>query len=36
MDGDRRFDGFEEGPTRSSAFYDPTYNYLRSLGLSEL
>ncbi len=29
-------DGSETDPTRSSEFYDPTFNYLRSLGLREL
>lgn len=29
-------EGSDEDPTRSHAFYDPTYHYLRSLGLQEL
>ena len=28
--------GFDEDPTRLPAFYDGTYNYLKSLGLSEI
>lgn len=28
--------GDEKDPTRSGEFYDPTFNYLRSLGLSEI
>lgn len=29
-------DGDPEDPTRSSDFYDPTYHYLKSLGIAEL
>jgi hypothetical protein len=29
-------EGVEQDPTRASEFYDPTYNYLRSLGLNEM
>ena len=29
-------DGAADDPTRSADFYDPTYHYLKSLGLSEL
>ena len=29
-------DGFYEDPTRLPGFYDPTYRYLRSLGINEL
>ena len=28
--------GADDDPTRAADFYDPTYNYLKSLGLSEL
>ena len=28
--------GDDDDPTRSREFYDPTYSYLRSLGLQEL
>jgi hypothetical protein len=29
-------EGSDEDPTRSTSFYDPTYNYFKSLGLQEL
>lgn len=29
-------EGSDEDPTRAPSFYDPTYNYLRSLGIQEI
>jgi hypothetical protein len=29
-------DGSNEDPTRNATFYDPTFEYFRSLGLQEL
>ena len=29
-------EGFDEDPTRLPDFYNPTYNYLKSIGIKEL
>jgi hypothetical protein len=29
-------DGSDEDPTRAASFYDPTFEYFKSLGLQEL